>query len=234
MLRIGPQIWDWMHATALRWDNDDDDQATGELFLQGLAQTFLPCPSCRDHFRALLVAHPRDKHTPWFDYTVALHNHVNAQLEKPSVTLSSARRVWSQRHDTVDPPVELVTMLLFHANELSYRDDKVTRRWVDALLQGRFLLPARGDVLGWRDKRSLLALWCDDFDAALVQYKAVIQGDPPKPRFTWLREIPWFSVGLVVLAGVVMTRAGRNSQVTRLLQQTPVVCLRSPLFSEAK
>lgn len=54
----------------------------------------LPCPSCVEHFDAFRRVYPPVYGPGWFEWTVELHNSVNALLEKPEWSLAEATRAW--------------------------------------------------------------------------------------------------------------------------------------------
>lgn len=73
-----------MHPTA-------EDQANYKTFFLAMGRT-LPCPTCRANFESHLRAHPIESHldskSRLFDWTVAMHNAVNA---------AKGRRQWTSR-----------------------------------------------------------------------------------------------------------------------------------------
>lgn len=96
----GPPMWAEWHRRALQWGqtrnaislvkNDDTD------YLNGFANR-IPCGDCKMHFMQLLRENKPD-FTPanYFDYTVKIHNLVNASCSPPKQQLSveQARTIW--------------------------------------------------------------------------------------------------------------------------------------------
>lgn len=85
----GPNLWGALHTLGL----------TGTLtpeFVQEFARV-IPCPSCGSHFKDLLDEFPLPITTDQFEWTVALHNQVNARIGKPVFTVEQARARWSSR-----------------------------------------------------------------------------------------------------------------------------------------
>jgi hypothetical protein len=87
----GPQVWSTIHNAALSADasNRYDDF---EVFIRGLS-TLLPCEICREDF--LIYLKKNAVTSPCFDWSVALHNHVNKKLGKNEVSVETARSSFS-------------------------------------------------------------------------------------------------------------------------------------------
>lgn len=92
----GPTLWKIIHTLAERAGTiqnqylQADERRAWPLFLKTLIG-MIPCPFCKDHLQAYVVEHPfvlpgeyyniHDYVRTWF---YALHESVNARLEKPS------------------------------------------------------------------------------------------------------------------------------------------------------
>lgn len=85
-----PAVWDELHRRALAHDGSDD---TGWLW--SYERRIIGGCRCRDQWRQDIDALPPD-FTHYFEWTVAIHNAVNARLKKPILTVESARAIWSQ------------------------------------------------------------------------------------------------------------------------------------------
>lgn len=84
----GPNLWGTLHLLCL----------TGTItpeFIQEYARS-IPCPTCATHFQALLATYPFPD-TEQFEWSVLLHNKVNARLGKPQFTVEEARAKWTSR-----------------------------------------------------------------------------------------------------------------------------------------
>jgi hypothetical protein len=91
----GPAFWTAIHAAGFSYPDKptQDDRAHMQAFVSSLGYV-LPCPSCRDHFRAMLAGakrdgswkkafESRDNLSRWF---VSLHNKVNTRIGKDNVS----------------------------------------------------------------------------------------------------------------------------------------------------
>lgn len=77
----GPPLWRALHEFARTWKGDIT--AAQEHF--AALDAALPCGECRQHWRALLAAHPPDLQSAaaFHRWTVDRHNDVNTRLGKP-------------------------------------------------------------------------------------------------------------------------------------------------------
>jgi hypothetical protein len=96
----GPCTWSMIHYVALAYPTvpDHQQQQDYKSFVESL-QKVLPCQKCRDHMAVHLretpVAVPLSKGKyPFFDWTVDLHNRVNADCGKPAYDPQVARAIY--------------------------------------------------------------------------------------------------------------------------------------------
>jgi hypothetical protein len=86
----GPALWGAIHMACLT------GTATAE-FMNAIADV-IPCPSCGTHFSQLLMEFPfpdgGDAST-LFQWSVNVHNKVNARIGKPVFTVEQALQRWS-------------------------------------------------------------------------------------------------------------------------------------------
>lgn len=87
----GPIFWTTMHIVTLGYPHhpSDDERAGAAMFFNSLAQV-IPCPICKEHYRAFLSRMPveaatRSRNT-LIRWAFDLHNKVNEQLEKPTIS----------------------------------------------------------------------------------------------------------------------------------------------------
>jgi uncharacterized protein (DUF2236 family) len=92
----GPPFWRAIHYAALGSPErpTPEDRRAFAAWLSALP-TVLPCQACADHFSELLRREPPTDERmssvdALFRYTVDLHNHVNARLGKPQLTVQQA------------------------------------------------------------------------------------------------------------------------------------------------
>ena len=76
----GRELWAELH------DRPDADAAYIADFIRRI-----PCGECRGHWLQILAEHPPRFGDEWFDWTVQVHNAVNAHLGKPQTTPAEAR-----------------------------------------------------------------------------------------------------------------------------------------------
>ena len=83
----GPFFWHTIHIAVLGYPQEPtySDKKAMKEFLESL-QTIIPCPICREHYKAYLVKAPigpsLDNRKDLFSWSVALHNDVNTMLGK--------------------------------------------------------------------------------------------------------------------------------------------------------
>jgi hypothetical protein len=93
----GPILWGAIHITCLT------GSATPE-FINAFADA-LPCPACSNHFKELLQEFPfPNSNDPLilFEWSVNMHNRVNARIGKPIISVDQALTRWTS--DPVPPP----------------------------------------------------------------------------------------------------------------------------------
>ena len=90
----GPAFWTAIHAAGFSYPNEPSDENVKQMqaFITSLGHV-LPCPSCREHFRAMLADARRDgswkkafeSRSNLSRWLVTIHNKVNKSLGKPIV-----------------------------------------------------------------------------------------------------------------------------------------------------
>lgn len=90
----GPAVWARIHWRAVdsasRFDPDAEwSWLKAILFI-------LPCGECKQHWNTFCASQPPDLSSAeaYFAWTVAVHNSVNAKLNKPIMEIDDARRRW--------------------------------------------------------------------------------------------------------------------------------------------
>jgi len=89
---FGPSFWGALHLACFVADHPDKVRQFIELY-----QYVLPCPGCRAHFAQVLVEYPVPDTTSaaeLFEWSVLVHNIVNARLGKPDFTVDEAIDEW--------------------------------------------------------------------------------------------------------------------------------------------
>lgn len=89
----GPHMWATIHTLALKADSDAEVGPYLE-FINSLL-FLLPCDSCRADFTKWYSIHGDPLLGQAFEWSVKLHNYVNAKLNKPVVTEIQARTQWN-------------------------------------------------------------------------------------------------------------------------------------------
>lgn len=99
----GPSLWRSIHYVALGYPDapTEGDRASYRAFYAGL-QRVLPCASCADNYRRhfdteLPIDGYMDNSARLFEWTVKLHNIVNAETGKRQWTMSEAYDVFVTR-----------------------------------------------------------------------------------------------------------------------------------------
>lgn len=96
----GPNLWRSIHYIAINYPTQptqEDKKCHAEFILN--LQCILPCFSCREHLNQNLKRlgfsskHLQNRDA-FFEFTVNLHNLVNTQLNKPTLTLEQAKRLY--------------------------------------------------------------------------------------------------------------------------------------------
>lgn len=88
---VGPVRWATLHT------RDWSDPVADLAWLKGEFALSLPCGTCRSDFLAYLREHPPQLDSPdaAFEWTVELHNAINAKLGKPNMSPEEAARIWN-------------------------------------------------------------------------------------------------------------------------------------------
>ncbi len=120
----GPASWKTIHLFALGYPNPptQEDRRRYANFYKAMGEV-LPCSTCRVHFKQHLETLPIEPHLDTrgrlFEWTVALHNKVNASTGKPQRTpvdvYEDMRRESQKRplkHVSIVKIVTFVTFLL--------------------------------------------------------------------------------------------------------------------------
>ena len=88
----GPHVWATMHTLALRADSLQTIDSF-YMFINAL-QSLLPCETCKDDYVKWLKLNNRPSVGKAFEWSVQLHNYVNSKLQKPQLSLESAKAAW--------------------------------------------------------------------------------------------------------------------------------------------
>jgi len=93
----GPIKWKELHTRALCALPMNAEPEWFAAFVAGL-----PCPKCREHFEQFVHSHPPDfeSRTRFFCWTVAAHNFVNCNNEKPEISVERAHRIHAFKEDS--------------------------------------------------------------------------------------------------------------------------------------
>lgn len=104
---MDPQVWgkyQWtsIHFVALGYPNNPTKSQKQHYFtyFSKILPEILPCLMCRQHLKKTLqTEHPMtplalENPSAMFEWTVSLHNAVNRQLGKSTVTLDEAKRIY--------------------------------------------------------------------------------------------------------------------------------------------
>ena len=96
----GPPFWAAIHLTCLAAPKsfDSTTEVGYRQFFTSL-QHVLPCKKCREHLAANLASLPLDGafargRESLFEWSVHLHNRVNAANGKPEMPVADARKLW--------------------------------------------------------------------------------------------------------------------------------------------
>lgn len=102
----GPHFWKVLHLACFY------KTATPE-FVREFANA-LPCTSCRMHFNDLINDNPLPECTDsMFEWSVSIHNLVNARLGKPVISLQQATDLLQSKHsNTVDIKLVMLVVIL--------------------------------------------------------------------------------------------------------------------------
>lgn len=89
----GREAWHFIHFVALTYPNNptEEDKINYGSFVKSL-QFVLPCPSCSENYKVKLNDHPprMDSKREFFEWTVDIHNMVNAQNGKKQLSYEEA------------------------------------------------------------------------------------------------------------------------------------------------
>lgn len=94
----GPHYWYFIHMAAVSYPNDPTPEMKNTMknFLVGIP-VFLPCEMCKNHAISYLESKKYlfdwavSNRTNLFEFTWAFHNHVNASINKPQISLAQAQ-----------------------------------------------------------------------------------------------------------------------------------------------
>jgi len=101
MATVGPRLWGELHRAP--WEVSP---SAWPAWLAMFAAR-IPCGECRGHFEALIRQQPPDFATAsrFFAWTVAIHNAVNSRLNRPSMAIETAFKLWAPDGATFIAPV---------------------------------------------------------------------------------------------------------------------------------
>jgi hypothetical protein len=123
----GPIFWATIHTVALAYPDEpnyNQKRAAKEFFLS-LAE-LIPCPICRSHYVDHLKRSPiepfLDSRSHLSDWTLKLHNQVNLNLGKPTITREEFLKAYSDMCDRAlpVPPSPYIHKLAETADERAY------------------------------------------------------------------------------------------------------------------
>ena len=123
----GPQLWSSLHYIALGYPENPSalDKRNYKAFYESL-DTVLPCDKCAQHYKATTSAMPIDPYldsaSHLFEWTVAVHNVVNARLGKPQITVAEARQLYIGKAAATSPVVTwaIMGLLVFLVGAAAY------------------------------------------------------------------------------------------------------------------
>lgn len=111
----GPSVWLTMHMFSLNFPAMPtlDQQRGAEDFFRGMVY-LIPCPPCAQHYKMALDKFPPPVHSgeALFEWTVMLHNKVNARLGKKVLTVEEAARVTIRNIDEQNNHMYLILGLI--------------------------------------------------------------------------------------------------------------------------
>jgi len=91
-------LWIVIHAMALQIDRVTRGRETFDHFMNNL-DTLMTCDHCEKDYVAHLKEHPLEAvaDADLFEWTVTLHNRVNARLNKPHLSVREARAIHEKK-----------------------------------------------------------------------------------------------------------------------------------------
>lgn len=100
-LAWGSGLWAFLHTVTLVDHTTTWEAVSRQTALVRHVRAMvdvLPCSSCAKHYREMLLAYPPElaaqRPLGLFEWTVMVHNTVNARLGVPQVSLETALRMW--------------------------------------------------------------------------------------------------------------------------------------------
>ena len=106
----GPFFWHTMHIVAIGYPSNPTyaQKRAAKEFYESLTQ-LIPCPMCRNHYAEHLQKHPitpaLDRREDLFNWTITVHNEVNALLGKPRVLEVEAIKFYKRLGERNKSPV---------------------------------------------------------------------------------------------------------------------------------
>ena len=100
----GPIFWATIHITALAYPEEPNyaQKRSAKDFFKSLVE-LIPCPVCRVHYADNLKKNPidpfLDNRTDLVNWTVKLHNKVNLDLGKPTITTEQFLKAYEDMCD---------------------------------------------------------------------------------------------------------------------------------------
>jgi hypothetical protein len=123
----GPIFWATIHTVALAYPDAPSypqKRAAKEFYLSLVE--LIPCPICRKHYAAHLKTSPigpfLDSRTDLVDWTLKLHNKVNLDLAKPTITRDQFMKAYEAMCDRglPVPPSPFIHKIYESADERAY------------------------------------------------------------------------------------------------------------------
>ena len=123
----GPIFWATIHTVALAYPDQPSypQKRAAKEFYMSLVE-LIPCPVCRTHYAAHLKTSPigpfLDSRTDLVDWTLKLHNKVNLDLAKPTITREQFMKAYEDMCDRglPVPPSPFIHKIYESADERAY------------------------------------------------------------------------------------------------------------------
>lgn len=96
----GKYLWTSIHVIALGYPDEpsEQDKINFKDFFSNLWKV-IPCQRCAENYKRHLIELPLDNalesNTALFKWTVELHNIVNKELHKPTISISQAEQIFA-------------------------------------------------------------------------------------------------------------------------------------------
>jgi hypothetical protein len=111
----GPIFWNTMHIVALGYSMtpSEEEKMAAKHFYESLVY-LIPCPICRVHYKehlaSMSVTEALDNRSALLEWTWKIHNEVNKELGKPTVTMDQ----FLDHISSLKPPAEQCCHTAWH------------------------------------------------------------------------------------------------------------------------